>query len=405
MMEFGPIFKALKKRKAFAALIILQVAITLTVMIIALLVTRATLKEWNLPSGLDHDNIVAVYPQIFEESLNLKQTVEDDLHKIKQIPGVQLITPATQIPFSAENLTDVFIEDTEKAQSFQTSVFNLDVNGVAVLGLQLKQGRHFEDTEVIYNDNGQNTQPAVVMISEQMAEALFAQENPVGRSIYLGKNQPPVEIIGVYSNFMNGERLNFVGQSYRSVIRPMVEYIQGVDPNYLIRVEPGQTEVLLEEIRGKLYQTQGRFIQGVEFLSRTQKRMYDGRGSRSLIMLAVSFVLLIITGLGISGLISFLVAQQKKQIGTRRALGAKKFQIIRYYLIENSMITGIGLLLGVILSLVFLIIMATQSNSQLIHVGWIITITLFIWLISLVSALHPAMRAAKVEPAIVTRGA
>ena len=404
-MEFGPIFKALKKRKAFAALIILQVAITLTVMTIALLVTRTTLKEWNLPSGLDQDNIVAVYPQIFEESLNLKQTVEDDLYRLKQIPGVQLITPATQIPFSAENLTDIFIENTEKAQSFQTSIFNMDINGMGVLGLQLKQGRTFEPTEVIYVDSGENIRPAVVMISEQMAEALFEKENAVGRSIYLGKNQPPVEVIGVYSNFMNGERLNFVGQSYRSVIRPMVEYVEGVDPNYLIRVEPGQTEAFLERIRTELYQTQGRFIQGVEFLSRTQKRMYDGRGSRSLLMLGISFVLLIITGFGISGLISFLVAQQRKQIGTRRALGAKKYQVIRYYLIENSMITGIGLLLGTILSLVLLIIMAAQSNSQLIHVGWMITITLFIWLISLLSALSPAMRAAKVEPAIVTRGA
>ena len=403
-MEIKPILLSLKQRKAFSTLIVLQVAITLSVMTISALLTRVTLKEWNLPSGLAHDNIVAVYPQIFDNSVNQKETVINDLEKLKNLPGVVNATPTNQIPFSAEQLTEIRLQETENAQTFQTSIFDLDENGFDTLNLKLIAGRKITAADVVYNEQTNQLEPAVVMISQQMAEALFEKANAIGQSIIIERGKAPVEVVGVYSNFMNGERLNFVGQSYRSIIRPRVSYVNGSDPNYLIRVEPGKTEAFLETIRNELYQTNGRFIQQVEFLTRTQKRMYDGRGSRSLLMLFISFILLFITGLGISGLISFLVARQKKQIGIRRALGAKRWQIVQYYLVENSIITIVGLILGVGFTIALIIFMGGGGNQQIFHAGWMLAIAVFIWLISITSALSPAIRASKVAPAVVTRG-
>ena len=404
-MEFGPIFKSLKQRKALATLIILQIAITLTALTISVIVTMATLKEWNLPSGLDQQNLVAVYPQIFDEKLVLKDVLEQDIETLKNIPGVSVVTPAINIPFSARNVREIYHQVGEDAQSYQTNFFDFDYNAIDVLGVELIDGRVFNDTDIIRQDPSvSKLKPSVVMISESMAKALFADTNAVGQTIYLEKDGYPVEIIGIYSGFMNGERLNWLGMSYRSVIRPLVEYQNGRDPNYLLRVEPGKGDAFLETIRSKLYQKQGRFIQGVEFLTRTQKRMYDGRGSRSILQLGISVILLIITGLGISGLISFLVAQQKKQIGTRRALGAKKWQIMRYYLLENSIITWIGIILGSIFSVALLIMLAEDSGLELTGLGWMFAMAFFIWLVSIVSAVYPSRRAAQVAPAIVTRG-
>ena len=404
-MEFGPILKSLKRRKAFASLIILQVAITYTVMTISTLQTTATLSEWNLPSGFDHENVVSVSSQIFDESVQLKGLVQDDIEKLSKLPQVKNITTAEQMPFRAEVVTELFLDTTDKAQAYQTNVFDFDINGLDVLGIKVLQGRKFYPSEIITIDGSSQEKPSVVMISEQMAKAMFEEQNPIGRQIYLDQKESPVEIIGVYGGFMNGETLNGRGLSYRSVIRPQVALINGNDPSYLIRVEPGLTEAFLEQIRSELYQTPGRFVQQVEFLTRTQKRMYDGRGSRALLMLFISFVLLIITGLGISGLISFLVAQQKKQVGTRRALGAKKWQVIRYYLLENTIVTGLGLILGVALSLTLIIVLANNQASNFINIGWMVAVGVFVWLISMVSALNPAFRASRVAPAIVTRGA
>ncbi len=404
-MEFGPILKSLKHRKAFATLIVLQIAITLTALTVSVIVTTATLKEWNLPSGLDQDNIIAVYPQIFEEKLDLQEVIKNDIDLLKKIPGVTNITPAINIPFSAQNVQEIYTENGENAQSFQTNFFDFDLQGISTLGVKIIAGRDFNDNEVIrHNPSNSQLRPAVVLISESMSKAMFKEENAIGRTLYLAKDDYPVEIIGVYSGFMNGERLNWQGMSYRSVIRPLVEYQQGQDPNYLLRVEPGKNEAFLEDIRTALYQTQGRFIQGVEFLTRTQKRMYDGRGSRALVQLFISVLLLIITSLGVSGLISFLVAQQKKQIGTRRALGAKKWQIMRYYLIENSIVTWLGIFLGCIFSVTLLIMLAEESGLEIVDLGMMFFVAMFIWAISLLSALRPSQRAAQVSPAIVTRG-
>ncbi len=405
-MEFGPILKTLRQRKAFTALIVIQIAITLTALTISVIVTMATLKEWNLPSGLDQENIVAVYPQIFNDKLVLEDVIAHDLETLKAIPGVLQVTTAINIPFSAQNVQDIYQQLGEDAQSYQTNFFDFDEQALDILGVKLLEGRNFTSNDVIrHNPEDSERRPAVVLISETMAEAIFEGKGAVGQSLYLEKDGYPVEIIGVYTGFMNGERLNYQGMSYRSVIRPLIEYRKGIDPNYLIRVEPGKTEAFLETIRVALYETQGRFIQGVEFLTRTQKRMYDGRGSRSLVQLVISFILLIITSLGTSGLISFLVAQQKKQIGTRRALGAKKWHIMRYYLLENSIVTWMGIAIGMLLSISMLILLADESGLELVDLTWLFIMAFFIWIVSLVSALYPSKRATEVPPAIVTRGA
>lgn len=372
----------------------------------SVVLTITTLKEWNLPSGLDAENIVAIYPQSFDDRLDQQQLVENDIKLLQKLPEVQLVTPAMEIPFAAGRGVDIFKSDDDEAQSFKTNIFDLNEHGLDILGVELKDGRYFNADEIRhFNPESQTLTPSKVLISDTLSIALFGSEQSVGQTIWLDDKSQPVEVIGVYSGFMNGEPLNYAGMSYRSLIRPVVEYRKSVDPNYLLRVEPGSGERVLEAIRKTLYQTQGRYIQGVEFLTRTQKRMYDGRGSRALIILSISFVLMIITALGISGLVSYLVAQQKKQIGTRRALGAKKWHIIRYYLLENSIVSCIGLLLGAGLTVSFLLFITNQSGEDFVRIDIMLGIMLFLWLVSTFAALFPARRAAQVDPAIVTRSA
>ena len=179
-MEFGPILKSLRNRKAFTALIILQIAITLMALTISVIVTSTTLREWNLPSGLDHQNLVAVYPQIFDENLVLQDVINHDIEVMKNIPGVTLVTPAINIPFSAQNVREIYTELGEKAQSYQTNFFDFDENAIDVLGVEVKAGRNLTAADVIKHDPLiDNMKPSVVMISESMAEAMFDGENAI----------------------------------------------------------------------------------------------------------------------------------------------------------------------------------------------------------------------------------
>ena len=211
--------------------------------------------------------------------------------------------PSNAVPFTAENMIDVYLATEEDAQGFKTVVFESDEQIIDVLQLSLVDGRLITASDVVKGDIESTPQSAAeVMVSQDMAQVLFGNDSAIGKTIWLAKNADPVKVIGVYSNFMTGERLNGRGKSYQSIIRPQVKWSQTQQPHYLMRVEQGTAVALLEDIIDVFYLERGRYINSSELLKRTQKRMYDGRGSRALTFLVLSVVLLIITGLGITGL-------------------------------------------------------------------------------------------------------
>jgi putative ABC transport system permease protein len=405
-MEFRPIFLSIKHNKAIAFLVIVQVAITITVLSGTLLMTTWTLKDWNLPSGIPHNNIISAVPQFYDLNVDVRQSVVEDLQRIKALPGVVEVSPVTQRPFNARGIQKVYLEATEEAQEFDTNLFTGDVNLFDVLELKLIEGRFFRQDEIITGKRDElPSTPPIVMISEEMAKVLFPDDNALGKTIWLEKGGSSAVIIGIYSDFMNGERLNGRGQSYRTVLQPLVTWQNREDPNYLIRVETGLAEGLLETIRNALYQIDGRYVNRVEVLTRAQKRMYDGRGSQSIMLLVISFVLLLITALGMAGLVSFLVTQRQKQIGTRRALGATKWDVVRYFMLENGILTTIGISIGLVLSIAFAYVLTEDSGANILDMSYIFATAFFILLINQLAVYFPARRAADVEPAIVTRAA
>ncbi|MFT4747082.1 MAG: putative ABC transport system permease protein [Congregibacter sp.] len=405
-MELRPIFLSIKHNKAIAFLVIIQVAITLTVLSGSLLMTTSTLKEWNLPSGIPHDNIISAVPQFYDVDVDVRQSVVDDLARIKALPGVLNASPASQRPFEAQGTQQVYLEATEEAQVYDTNIFTGDANLHNVLELSLIEGRFFREDEIVTGKRDElSSTPPIVMISEDMAKVLFPDNDALGKTIWLEKGGSPAVVIGIYSNFMNGERLNYFGQSYRTVLQPLVTWQNREDPSYLIKVEAGMAQGLLETIRNELYKIDGRYVNRVEVLTRIQKRMYDGRGSQSIMLLVISCVLLLITAFGMAGLVSFLVTQRQKQIGTRRALGATKWDVIRYFMLENGILSGIGIVIGLMLSLVFTFMLTENSGVNILDMSYIFATAFFILFINQLAVYFPAKRAADVEPAIVTRSA
>ena len=403
-MELRPILLSLKHNKFFALLIVVQVALTLAVVSNALFVTTSTLKEWNLPSGLAHQQIISVKPQFFDPDVSMGQIIRDDVDRLGQLPGVSAVTPNSEAPFEAEAVRRVYVDTQDDAEGYQTVVINGRANITQVLGLKLLEGRGFNPIDEVWAaEDSQAAPAAVVMISEAMAQALFPDESPLGKTIWLSQNSDPVEVVGVYSNFMTGEELNFYGMSFRSILRPQVRWQPGIDPNYLVRVEAGVGDGIFEQIRNTLYQTKGRYVYAVERLSRIQKRMYDGRGSNALILLVVSLVLVLITAFGTGGLVSFLVNQRRRQIGTRRALGASKWAVVRYFLVENTLVTWTGLLLGAGLTISIAFLLNDAGSASILDPAYLVLTGLALWLVNIVAVWLPARRAANVPPSIVTR--
>lgn len=403
-MDIKPIFLSLKQNKFMTILMIIQIAFTMGVLSSSVLVATETLREWGMDSGIPHEDIIRISPEFFDETQDVGQALVMDIERVKQMPNVVNVAPSNAVPFTAENMINVFLTAKEDAQEYKTVVFHSDENIFDVLQLSLIEGRMITASDVIKGEVSTTPQNASqVMISQAMAKVLFVDQSAVGQTIWLEKNGDPVQVVGVYSNFMVGERLNGRGKSYQSIVRPQVKWSQSHQPNYLIRVEQGKGEVMMEDIIDVFYQERGRYINSSELLKRTQKRMYDGRGSRALTMLVISVILLIITGLGMTGLTAFQVTQKSKQIGTRRALGAKKRDIMRYFLTENSIITIMGLLIGVLVTLTITFELSEQASQNFMNLSVLLLTGLVMWLVNILAVWFPAKRAANIEPAIVTR--
>jgi putative ABC transport system permease protein len=405
-MDIKPIFLSLKQNKFLTILMVIQIAFTMGVLSSSVLVATDTLREWGMPSGIPHEDIIRITPEFFDEKQDVGQALVKDIERVKNMANVINIAPSNAVPFTAENMINVYLATEEDAQEYKTVVFHSDENIFDVLQLSLVEGRLLTASDVIKGESSATPENASqVMISQDMAIALFGDQSAVGQTIWLAKNSDPVQVVGTYSNFMVGERINARGKSYQSIIRPQVKWAQNHQPNYLIRVESGKGTAMMEDIIDVFYQERGRYINSSELLKRTQKRMYDGRGSRALTMLVISVVLLIITGLGMTGLTAFQVTQKRKQIGTRRALGAKKSDIMRYFLTENSIITLMGLSIGVLVTLMITFELSEQASQNFMNLSVLLLTGLVMWIVNILAVWFPAKRAANIEPAIVTRSA
>lgn len=403
-MDIRPILLSLKQNKMMALLMILQVAITMTVLTLSVSRGVKTLEEWNMPSGIPHESIIKIAASFFDGREDTFSAMQRDVKRIAEMDGVIASTRVSAAPFEAEDVISVYGSSDEQAEGIRTVVFESDTDILATLNLSLLEGRALAPSDLVIAHVDDGLSAPNVMLSASMAKALFSEETAVGKTIWLSKGQDPVQVVGVYSDFMVGEWLNGMGMSYQSIIRPQLLWSVNREPTYLVRVQPDVAEAKIEQLVSLFYQEQGRYVHASELLKRVQKRMYDGRGSRVLTELVIAVALFLVACAGVAGLTSYQVNLRSKQIGTRRALGARKSDVIRYFLTENVIVTTIGLIIGVLASVFMLFGMSADDETNYLNVGVMTAIALGVVLVNALATWAPARKAASISPAIVTRG-
>jgi putative ABC transport system permease protein len=172
---------------------------------------------------------------------------------------------------------------------------------------------------------------------------------------------------------------------------------------YLVRVEPGKMKTVRPQIEKALLAADaGRNIQLRE-VSEIKERFQSQSALLVRILTLVIFLLLFVTSLGIVGLTVFSVAERTRQIGTRRALGARRLDILRYFLLENWLVTTMGLLLGVALAFGLNVALVTRLNGTRLEAGLVALGVAMLWIAGLAATYFPARRGAAVAPAVATR--
>jgi putative ABC transport system permease protein len=173
---------------------------------------------------------------------------------------------------------------------------------------------------------------------------------------------------------------------------------------YAIRTEPGQSDRVIGEAEAALRRvalTPRQFK--IETVAGDRVKRYRNERALAWMLIAVSVLLLLVTASGVVGMTTLRVAQRRKQIGVRRALGARKIDILRLFISENLIVTSAGVATGLVLAVAFNQLLVSQLELPKLPVPYLLLGAVLFLLLGIAAVYGPAWRAAGISPATATR--
>jgi putative ABC transport system permease protein len=400
-MELRPILSAMLRNKVGAILVGLQIAITLAVVANAVAIIMTRVEKIGRPPGIDSDNLFFVQSYGFGPNYNQRDTVRRDLDLIRSLPGVVSASSINGVPLSGGgSATNLGATQQREKQTINTNYYTVDERGMESLGVKLLEGRNFTEAEIEHNPDpsGQQFTPFAI-ISKDTAIAVFGDEHAVGKTIYGGADQAAI-VIGVMDNMLGA----WVGWDKLTQVMLLPRIQAGPLARYVVRTEPGRRDALMAEVEQKLTSSSTtRAINHVRSHEFYKERSYRA-DSRMVAFLSVLIGLMIsVTALGIVGLASFYVNVRRKQIGTRRAVGARRVDIIRYFMVENWLLTTGGVVAGTLLAFAFGQWLSSAYSLPRLPPVYVAGGVVVLWILGQLAAFLPARRAAAIPPAVATR--
>ena len=399
-MEIRPILSALLRNRAGALLVALQIAITLAIVVNAVYLTQQRVSQISRDTGLDDQNIFTFSAQGFEKGFNFQAMVRDDMVLLRQMPGIVDATPISQVPLSGGgSSTGYYSLPDKKGVESPANYFRVDDHGPGALGVKLSAGKTFDPTMVELKDNEEQGQPPFAIVSKAFGEALFPGEKIlVGKDFYDDQSKP-LRIVGVIEH-MHGSWVSW-DKLDRIVLIPR---ITGPNVRYLVRAEPGQIDRVMTAVDTALRKRDpNRVIGKMRKMSDHKQGSYSGDMLMAITLTVVTGLVLVFSALGIFGLATFNVNNRTRQIGTRRAVGARRIDIVRYFMTENWMVTTLGVVVGCVLALAAGYWLSTQYQMKRLDLYYLVGGVLGLWAVGQLAAWQPSLRAAKVSPAMATR--
>jgi putative ABC transport system permease protein len=389
------------RNSAGATLVAIQIAITLAIVVNAVYVTQQRVTHIGRPSGLDDQNQFAVPVTGFEKDFDLFAMVRADMAMLRQMPGIIDAAPIAQVPLSGGGSSTQFYSlPDKKGEKSPVAYYGTDEHAVKTLGVNLIDGKNFTATDVEYRPKDVQGFPGTAVVTRAFAEAMFPKQTEfVGKTIYDDQSKPIV-ITGVL------EQMHGAWVSWDKVDRVMLTPVVGPGPGirYLVRTEPGKLESVMAAVEAALRKRDpNRVVGKLRTLSNFKQASYASDSLMAVTLSVVTGLVLIFSSLGIFGLATFNVNTRTRQIGTRRAVGARKRDIVRYFMAENWMVTTLGVIVGCGLALAAGFWLSNQFGLKRLDLYYLVGGVAGLWAIGQLAAWQPALRAAKVSPAMATR--
>jgi putative ABC transport system permease protein len=400
--ELGPIFRTLMRNKVGAILIASQIAVTMSIVVNAVSIIAQRTHLISSKSGVDEANSFFLTSSGFAADFNKRSSIEKDLNDLRRLPGVVDAILLNALPINGfGTYAGVQTKLGQGQEVVNAGVYIADHHALNAFDVTLIGGENFAATDLIWNNETQSAWPGKVIITKAMAEASFPDHDwqyALGKTLYVEDDQGII-VTGIIDK-LQGSWVNWSG-SERTMISP--QHKLSGPTYYYIRTEPGLRDPMMLQIEEMLSKNTQRIILDMQTMTQTRAKSYSRDSAMVKILTTVISVLTLVTAFGIIGLASFNVNRRTKQIGTKRALGASKSDIMRYFMLENLIISLIGVSLGVVLSIGLNMLLVQQFSLARIQ-GYLIPLAMLaLCVIGQLAVLWPAKRAASIAPAVATR--
>jgi putative ABC transport system permease protein len=398
----------MRRNKVGAMLIAVQMAITLAILCNGLFIIEQRIALSKRPTGTDEANIFALDNQWVGEPADVAALLQTDLAALRSIPGAVDAYATNAYPLTNGGWTEgVSLHPEQKSPTTPSALYFADEHGLATLGLKLIAGRNFNAAEVADRDRNALTPPSVVIITKELAKKLFPKGDALGQSIYVEFQKHATPIVGIVDKLqVPWVSAGGWGSKFNDI--SMLEPFRYADQfsHYVVRAQPGQLAAVMRAAQKTLIDVnRARVLDRVRSLTQARAEVYRDDRGLVIILGVVCAALLAVTAFGIVGLTSYWVAQRRRQIGIRRALGATRTAIIRYFQTENFLIAAAGAAMGVALAVALNLWMVGSFEMQRLNIGYAVIGAVIVLLLGQSAVLWPALRAASIPPALATRGA
>jgi|SRR5579884_245436 len=393
MPHYGEIWKiaigALRANKIKAFLTTLGVVIGSACIVLVLTISRA--GQDYVIAQIEGVGANLVYAQIVR-TVSQTTTVNDEI-SLGDLDAIRRQVPDAVHVAGTHDDTMVVV-----AQGAEHSVALVAVTEEfqQIRNLLVLKGRYFDPVDI-------DSRSKVCLITEDLARSAFPGTDPIGQDIRVGELR--FSVIGVFK-----ERVATFGQSeiaresvivpfdllksYAGVDNVKVLYAQAVNPNAVPRLTAEVAEVLHSRHRpGVAY--------NVENLTGILDAAKNISIALSIVLLAVGFITLVISGVGIMNIMLVTVTERTREIGVRKAIGAQKREILYQFLLEALIISGTGAILGITIAVsIPLIVQPWLPDGIRIPISPFSIIAAFVvsCATGIIFGYLPASRAAKLQP-------
>ncbi len=337
--------------------------------------------------------------ELTEEERTRKDLTFEDAQAIeKEVPLVRAV--AVSIYVSPFDVTEVKYQN---LKSDTAMVVGMNDKWPVVMSLYLPRlGRFVTASEV-------DRSARVCVLGSETADLLFPTTNPIGKEIRVGPEAfTVVGVLAKRGQMFGQSRDNFVGLP----ITTLMKYFRYEKDGMEIITAPRQSEMLgetIEQVTGVLRQRRKvPYGKPNDFSIMTQDTMVDLynqlTGAAYLVMIVISSIGLLVGGIGVMNIMLVSVKERTREIGIRKAIGARSGDILKQFLIEAVFLTGVGGILGVLAGFAIALIVKAATPLPAAVSPWSVVLGLSVSAaIGLFFGIFPAQKAAHMDPIVSLR--